>query len=83
MDQRTDKARWSRVARDWIWASDNGSVDQSQAPFMLNNFAGLYILEFRPPPVGGGSKVLEMKKEINGGKREKKEIWGKYNFLQY
>ena len=47
--------------------------------------SGLYILEFSPPPVGGGkkSKGLEMGKEINGEKREKKEIWGKYNFLQY
>ena len=49
-------------------------------PILLNKGAGLYILEFFPPPVGGGkkSKGLEMGKEILGGKkREKKEIWGK------
>ena len=43
---------------------------------MLNsqeNFAGLYILE--------KSKGPEMGKEIKEGKKkEKKEIWGKYNF---
>ena len=36
---------------------------------------GLYIIEFSPPPRGGGKPKEE--------KREKKEIWEKYNFLQY
>ena len=42
------------------------------------------IIEFPPPPVGGGkSNSVLMGKEIKGGKREKNKIGGKYNFWQY
>ena len=44
--------------------------------------AGLYIIEFPPPAGGGKSKGLEMGKGKEGEKREKKKIWGKYNFWQ-
>ena len=38
--------------------------------------AGLYIIEFSPPPVGGGkkSKGLEVGKKIKGGKKRKKKF---------
>ena len=47
--------------------------------------SGLYILEFSPPPVGGekNQRVWRWGRKFKGEKREKKEIWGKYNFLQY
>ena len=46
-------------------------------------FSGLYIIEFSPSSGGGGggkSKGLDMVKGKERGKREKKKIWGKYNF---
>ena len=47
--------------------------------------AGLYILEFSPPRWGGekNQRVWRWGRKSKGEKREKKEIWGKYNFLQY
>ena len=49
-----------------------------------NTTAGLYILEF-PPPVGGGGnqRVWRWGRKSQMETREKKEIWGKYNFLLY
>ena len=44
--------------------------------FVLTH-AGLYILEFSP-----NQRVWRWGRKSKGEKREKKEIWGKYNFLQ-
>ena len=41
------------------------------------------MIEFPPVGAGGNSKGLKMGKEINREKREKKRVWGKYNFWQY
>ena len=47
--------------------------------YLYQKKSGLYILEFPPPPVGGGkkSKGLEMGKEMKGGKKRKKGNLGK------
>ena len=44
-----------------------------------NTTAGLYILEFPPPP-GGNQRVWRWGRKSQMETREKKEIWGKYNF---
>ena len=47
--------------------------------------AGLYIVLYSPPPVGGG-KIIKGFREREGKGRRKKEKkeknWGKYNFWQ-